>query len=276
MTDTADAALGQGLLGVFSDFIDELRSGGVPVSTTEVLDAMAALRHLPIEDREALKLGLAAALVKQEGHWRTFETLFELYFSLQPNATGAMTGDGAETGIADEHSGRGLTAAELAELAYKALMEGDTELMAALARGAVDRYAGHRPRAPGRAVATTCSGPCANCRPTPSFSACWRLRARSAAWTASSQAEDYRRGWHGSAMRWRPRFTGASWPTGAPRRWPGHCAGRCPRTSTSCTWAATSWQPSSGPSSPWPANWPSTWPANAASAGTGGSISGPP
>ena len=148
MTDATDAALGQGLLGVFSDFIDELRSGGVPVSTTEVLDAMAALRHLPIEDREALKLGLAAALVKQEGHWRTFETLFELYFSLQPNATGAMTGDGAETGIADEHSGRGLTAAELAELAYKALMEGDPELMAALARGAVDRYAGIDPGRP--------------------------------------------------------------------------------------------------------------------------------
>jgi hypothetical protein len=148
MTETAEVLLGEGLLGVFSDFIDELRAGGVPVSTTEVLDAMEALRHLPIEDRQATKLGLAAALVKQEGHWRTFETLFELYFSLQAQGLGTMTGDGVGGEVTNLGDEQGLTASELAELAYKALMEGDPELMAALARGAVDRYADIDPGRP--------------------------------------------------------------------------------------------------------------------------------
>ena len=85
MADGTQAAgtLATGLFGTFAEFVDELRGSGVPVSTTEVLDATEALRHLPLEDREAVKLGLAAALVKEEGHWRTYETLFELYFSLR-------------------------------------------------------------------------------------------------------------------------------------------------------------------------------------------------
>lgn len=139
--------LGHGLLDVFSEFVDELRAGGVPVSTTEVLDAMEALRHLPLEDREALKLGLAAALVKQEGHWHTYDALFELYFSLQGRGLGAMTGEGVDE-VLGEADGDGLTPSELAELAYQALMSGDPEAMAALARAAVGRFAGMEPGRP--------------------------------------------------------------------------------------------------------------------------------
>ncbi|MGH9107197.1 MAG: vWA domain-containing protein [Acidimicrobiales bacterium] len=137
------AGLGEGLFGLFSDFVDELRTGGVPVSTTEVLDAMESLRHLPLADREALKRGLAAALVKQEGHWHTFDTLFELYFSLQPGQDGSL---GLLAGGPSD--GGTLTPSELTELTYKALMEGDPEMMAALARAAVDRYSGMEPGRP--------------------------------------------------------------------------------------------------------------------------------
>jgi hypothetical protein len=140
-------ALGTGLVGLLSDFVDELRAGNVPVSTTEVLDAMEALRHLPLEDRQGLKLGLAAALVKEEGHWHTFDTLFELYFSLAARL--AATGDPpggpgapAAGSTGTSASTQPLSALELTELAYRALMEGDPELMAALAKGAVDRFAG--------------------------------------------------------------------------------------------------------------------------------------
>ncbi len=83
--------LGGGLFSTFAEFVEELRAAGVPVSTTEVLDATEALRHLPLEDREALKLGLAASLVKEEGHWRTFEMLFELFFSLQGRGSGDLS-----------------------------------------------------------------------------------------------------------------------------------------------------------------------------------------
>jgi hypothetical protein len=128
------------LLGTFAGFVAELRAAAIPVSTTEVVDAMEALHHLRLEDRTALKLGLGAALVKQDGHWRTFDTMFELYFSLHrpgmvPPADG-QGGPGGEAGSGD------LTASELAALAYQALMGGDPEMMAALARGAVDRFAG--------------------------------------------------------------------------------------------------------------------------------------
>ena len=78
---SAEAQLAGGLLDRFSGFVAELRAAGIPISTTEVVDATEALRHLPLEDRSALKLGLAAALVKQDGHRHVFDTMFELYFS---------------------------------------------------------------------------------------------------------------------------------------------------------------------------------------------------
>jgi len=138
--------LGGGLFATFSEFVEELRAAGVPVSTTEVLDATEALRHLPLEDRMALKLGLAASLVKEEGHWRTFDMLFELFFSLQGRVPGDLSA--LTSGELASGDGEAMSARELAELAYQALMEGDPELMAALARGAVDRFAGMEPGRP--------------------------------------------------------------------------------------------------------------------------------
>src|ERR1700752_3693129 len=70
-----------GLLESLSGFVTELRTAGLPVSLTENLDAMEALRHIPLEDREAFKYALAATLVKNNAHWKAFETVFEVYFS---------------------------------------------------------------------------------------------------------------------------------------------------------------------------------------------------
>ena len=136
----APVRLAEGLLATFAAFVAELRVAGVPVSTTEMIDAVEALRHLPLEDRSSLKLGLAAALVKQDGHWRTFDTMFELYFSLSQRGVGLLADGPGGPGPGD--GGEGLTASELARLAYQALLAGGPEMMAALARGAVDRFAG--------------------------------------------------------------------------------------------------------------------------------------
>ncbi|MFM8482772.1 MAG: hypothetical protein ACKOBT_05435, partial [Actinomycetota bacterium] len=71
------------MLDLLSGFVQELRNAGLPVSLTENLDAMEAVQHIPIEDREAFKYALAATLVKNSDHWRSFETVFEVYFSLR-------------------------------------------------------------------------------------------------------------------------------------------------------------------------------------------------
>ena len=78
-----EAAAGQAITELLSGFIQELRQAGLPVSLTENLDAMEAVKHIPLEDREAFKYALAATLVKNNAHWRAFETVFEVYFSLR-------------------------------------------------------------------------------------------------------------------------------------------------------------------------------------------------
>ena len=71
------------MLDLLTGFVAELRAAGIPVSLTEHLDAAEALRHVPLEDREALKYTLGASLVKSSTHWRAYETAFEIYFSLR-------------------------------------------------------------------------------------------------------------------------------------------------------------------------------------------------
>ena len=71
------------MLDLLAGFVTELRNAGLPVSLTENLDAMEAVQHIPIEDREAFKYALGATMVKNNAHWRAFETVFEVYFSLR-------------------------------------------------------------------------------------------------------------------------------------------------------------------------------------------------
>src|SRR2546425_10248429 len=121
------------MLDVLAGFIQELRAAGLPVSLTENLDAMEAVKHIPLEDREAFKYALAATLVKNHAHWKAFETVFEVYFSLR--GAEFMPGD-SEEGMAaemlrqiggdpDKKGGgalEGLTPEQLAEMMYRALM----------------------------------------------------------------------------------------------------------------------------------------------------------
>ena len=76
------------MLELLSGFVQELRTAGLPVSLTENLDAMEAVKHIPLEDREAFKFALAATLVKNAAHWKAFETVFEVYFSLRGSKYG--------------------------------------------------------------------------------------------------------------------------------------------------------------------------------------------
>ena len=82
------------MLKLLNGFVVELRNAGLPVSLTENLDAMEAVQHIPIEDREAFKYALGATLIKNHAHWRSFDTVFEVYFSLRGPEYKIGDGDG--------------------------------------------------------------------------------------------------------------------------------------------------------------------------------------
>ena len=152
------------LLELLNGFIVELRQAGLPVSLTENLDAVAAVKHIPIEDREAFKYSLAATLVKNHSHWRAFETVFEVYFSLRGeeyNLSEELPDDASsEDSLSadnDQQLGQmpgqgggqeGLSQEQLAEMLYRSLMNSDQNLMRAVSRVAVQRFAGMEPGRP--------------------------------------------------------------------------------------------------------------------------------
>ena len=159
--DPVPAELGEPILQLLNGFIIELRNAGLPVSLTENLDAMEAVRHVSIGDRETFKYALAATLVKHSNHWKAFETVFEVYFSLrgQEYAIGddgelhELTGEEQEgqEGAGDQQgggAGENLTPEELAEMLFRALLRGDQSMMRGVARQAVKRYAGMEPGRP--------------------------------------------------------------------------------------------------------------------------------
>jgi uncharacterized protein with von Willebrand factor type A (vWA) domain len=149
------------VLDLLTGFITELRNAGLPVSLTENLDAMEAIQHIPMEDREAFKYALGATLVKNHAHWRSFETVFEVYFSLRgPQYQISENGDADDLWREmqeqmQQGEGRGaggamnsLTPEEMMQLLMQALRSGDQALMRALAKQAVNRFAGMEPGRP--------------------------------------------------------------------------------------------------------------------------------
>src|SRR5215213_8655575 len=152
------------MLDLLAGFVTELRNAGLPVSLTENLDAMEAVEHIPIEDREAFKYALGATLVKNNAHWRSFETVFEVYFSLRGPEYRLVSGDEDQLdemwremqeqmrqGEGNAGAGGGmdsLTAEEIAHLLMQALLNGDQAMMRAMARQSVQRFAGMEPGRP--------------------------------------------------------------------------------------------------------------------------------
>jgi uncharacterized protein with von Willebrand factor type A (vWA) domain len=147
------------VLDVLNRFIGELRSAGLPVSLTENLDAVEAVTHIPLEDREAFKYALGATLVKNNSHWKTFDTVFEVFFSMRghefkidtPEEEDVKIGAMLDQIMGQREGGGGLealTPEELAEMLYRALQNADEGLMRALARQAVQRFAGMEPGRP--------------------------------------------------------------------------------------------------------------------------------
>jgi len=146
------------MLDVLQGFVHELRAAGLPVSMTENLDAMRAVEHVPISDRDSFREVLAATLVKHFRHRRAFDTVFDVYFALASGGDGS-DGELGEMGEAQEAggvpgqqgsggAGEGMSTEELAEMLMAALMSMDREQLRQLAAMAVSRFAGMEPGRP--------------------------------------------------------------------------------------------------------------------------------
>src|SRR5438552_3966957 len=62
------------------EFIAALRAAGIRVSVAESADALRALEHIGIDERDTFRSTLQATLVKDRGDSPEFQRLFPLYF----------------------------------------------------------------------------------------------------------------------------------------------------------------------------------------------------
>lgn len=132
MTGPIDAA--GGLLGRVEGFVGALREAGVPAGVSENLDAVRAFGAVDLLDREQLRAGLAATLVKRPVYRATFDTLFDLWWPPMLG-DGVLAGDGPPDG-APPQVGAGDPDA-LRDLLRQLLLDGDDDALRRFARFAV-------------------------------------------------------------------------------------------------------------------------------------------
>lgn len=153
---TSDSPL---LLQPLLGLVHSLRAAGVPVSTSEVLDATAAIAQVELADRMAVKLAAGATLVKRAEDREAFDALFELHFAARSAGAAGRSG-GADDGLdrsAASSSGRrsvetsldrseGATGEDedpstaLLEALIEALRHGDIEALRELAARSVEQF----------------------------------------------------------------------------------------------------------------------------------------
>jgi uncharacterized protein with von Willebrand factor type A (vWA) domain len=127
-----------GLAAKLLGFCDELRSEGIAVGTSEILDAFAALEQVPWSSQDDFREALAATIAKSQEDRRLFELLFERWFFRTAEA------EAIERGIGEEgrrhEGGERLDIDELREQVRQAIVEGDDGEMRDLARLAIAAF----------------------------------------------------------------------------------------------------------------------------------------
>ena len=132
------------MLGLLTDFVEELRAAGVPVSTVETIDALEAVAVVDLADRAALKSALGATLVKSARHLDAFDTAFEVFFGLDRPPPPVETDMGGGSVPTDGSSPDGSSGGwgSLAELLAAAMGSHDWETVGGLVERAVEELAG--------------------------------------------------------------------------------------------------------------------------------------
>ncbi|MFV1970683.1 MAG: VWA domain-containing protein [Acidimicrobiia bacterium] len=135
------------MISTLAEFVDELRTTGIPVSMVEVIDAAEAIEYTDIGVRENLRATLGATLVKNPRHYPAFDRAFDVYFGLGPIGEVTSLSDGQER--AADGSGAGAGGSDgLLDSLVDVLMGGGGDQLRRLIADAVDRYAGMQPGRP--------------------------------------------------------------------------------------------------------------------------------
>jgi uncharacterized protein with von Willebrand factor type A (vWA) domain len=133
---------------LLAPLVAELRASGLSVSTSEVLDAIGALRAVGLGRRDLVSSALSSTLAKSAEAHALFARVFPLFFPEPGQAPGeASAGSSAGVDERDEPEGAALAGALMA-----AAGSGDRRRLGALAASAVRLHGGLEP---GRPVAGT-------------------------------------------------------------------------------------------------------------------------
>src|SRR5436190_3911903 len=118
-------------------FFEDLRSEGVAVGTSEILDAFAVLDEVSWTDQRDFRESLAATIAKSQEDRRIFELLFDRHFFR------AAETEALERGLEDERyegDGDRIDLDELREAIRRAIFEGNDGEMRDLARLAMTAF----------------------------------------------------------------------------------------------------------------------------------------
>ncbi|HEY9564633.1 MAG TPA: VWA domain-containing protein [Nocardioides sp.] len=139
-----------GLLPRHIEFVEALRSAGLPVSMSEDIDAAKAVTSLGWHDREQVRTAYAATLVKRSAHRPQFDSIFDLFF---PALVGAGHVASGENGDSDGERAlpkdTGPALQEFRDRLAEAMETGDAAQLNELAIEAVGTFGSMPGRAPG-------------------------------------------------------------------------------------------------------------------------------
>jgi uncharacterized protein with von Willebrand factor type A (vWA) domain len=129
-----------GLAARILEFGEELRSEGVAVGTSELLDGFAVLGEISWGDPADFREALAATLAKSQEDRRVFELVFERFFFRAAEMAAVREGIREDGGIDPDEVNAEIDMETLRQLIAQALRDGDEGRMRDLARLAIAAF----------------------------------------------------------------------------------------------------------------------------------------
>jgi uncharacterized protein len=127
-------AQGRGLAGNLVELCDELRSEGVTVGPSELVDAFDALSHVGWTSQKQFREALATTLAKSQDERRIFELVFDRFFF-----RGAER-EAQQRNLQEPSQGQDIDLEQLKERAHQALRHGSDSELRDIARLAIAAF----------------------------------------------------------------------------------------------------------------------------------------